>query len=355
MSRGKTVPGFSLNSFVAPKEDWYKTLTFQDSIDMAKEKMVSTAENFVALGYYLKHIRDKELYKEKGYKDIWECASKELYLIQPTASRYINVCEKFSIDGDSPYLDVKYKDYGKSQLLEILSINDQNLIEQITPDMTVKQIQRLKKSNKAKKNDDQPKQPIENQPTDVYGTLPGQMQVVIDGTFRELRVDKEDEIESTDNTTESDTSVETNDIDVPEVKVPTDDDIIWLYNYRIKEYDDDRAMLKEQLIEKFGRSNAGGCCDGGMYDFSRKGVRINGSDYITYSELVKRINMLIPKEEKVTELSGKTVALKGGYDLNLINRLIEKYKRSAEEEDSEKDCILDALELLKEKLLTIDG
>ena len=84
-------------------------------------------------------------------------------------------------------------------------------------------------------------------------------------------------------------------------RIPTDDEIIWLYNYRIKDYDDDRAMLKEQLIEKFGRSNAGGCCDGGMYDFSRKGVRINGSDYITYSELVKRINMLIPKEEKVTE------------------------------------------------------
>lgn len=84
-------------------------------------------------------------------------------------------------------------------------------------------------------------------------------------------------------------------------KIPTDDEIIWLYNYRIKEYDDDRDMLKEQLIEKFGRSNAGGCCDGGMYDFSRKGVRINGSDYITYSELVKRINMLIPKDAKVTE------------------------------------------------------
>lgn len=84
-------------------------------------------------------------------------------------------------------------------------------------------------------------------------------------------------------------------------KIPTDDEIIWLYNCVIKKYDTDRNMLKEELIEKFGHSNAGGCRDGGMYDFSHKGVRINGSDYITYSELVKRINMLIPEEEKVTE------------------------------------------------------
>lgn len=130
MSGGKTVTSFSLNSFVMPKEDWYKTLTFQDSIDMAKEKMVSTAENFVALGYYLKHIRDNKLYKEKGYDNIWECANNELELTQSTASRYINICEKFSTDGNSPYLDARYKEYGKSQLQELLAINDRKLIEQ---------------------------------------------------------------------------------------------------------------------------------------------------------------------------------------------------------------------------------
>ena len=82
MGAGKTVPGFSLNSFVAPKEDWYKNLNLQDSIDMAKEKMVAAAENFVAVGYYLKHIRDGELYKSKGYENIWECARQELNLTQ---------------------------------------------------------------------------------------------------------------------------------------------------------------------------------------------------------------------------------------------------------------------------------
>lgn len=292
MSRGKTVPGFSLNSFVAPKEDWYKTLTFQDSIDMAKEKMVSTAENFVALGYSLKHIRDKELYKDKGYNNIWECANSELGLTQSTASRYINICEKFSTDGDSPYLDTKYKEYGKSQLQELLAINDQKLLEQITPDMSVKQIQKLKKSNKVKKDDEQPIQPTEKQiPEDTYEALPGQMQVVVDGTFRELSVDKEAAIESVNNTTESDTSEETNDIDVPGDKISTNSDI------------------------------------------------------------------------KVTETMSKTVVAEGGYDMELICKLIKKYKGYAEDAKKEGvwnlfhewNCLLDALELLKEKLLTIDG
>ncbi len=192
MGVGKIVPGFSLNSFVAPKEDWYKNLNLQDSIDMAKEKMVAAAENFVAVGYYLKHIRDGELYKNKGYENIWECARQELNLTQSTASRYISICEKFSSDGDSPYLGEKYKEYGKSQLQELLTINDQKLIEQVTPDMSVKQIQKLKRENKAGKDEHvQIEQIKEHTSEERYDALPGQMQVVLDGTFREL----EDEAE----------------------------------------------------------------------------------------------------------------------------------------------------------------
>lgn len=201
MGAGKTVPGFSLNSFVAPKEDWYKNLNLQDSIDMAKEKMVAAAENFVAVGYYLKHIRDGGLYKNKGYKDIWECARQELNLTQSTASRYISICEKFSSDGDSPYLGEKYKEYGKSQLQELLTISDQKLIEQVTPDMSVKQIQKLKRENKAGKDEHVQIEQIKEQTSEErYAALPRQMQVVVDGTFREL----EDEAEQQESESVSD-------------------------------------------------------------------------------------------------------------------------------------------------------
>lgn len=202
MSKGKATPSFSLNSFVAPaKEDWYKHLTFEEAIDRAKEKMLATAENFVAMGYYLKHIWDEGLYVSKGYHNIWDCAEAELHLSQATASRYINICKKFSKDGDSPFLDDRYKEFGKSQLQELLSINDAKLIEQIKPDMSVKQIQKLKKDNAdAKKIGQQVSEenPKENsKELEAYCALSGQMEVTIDGTYREFDVgEAEDDEES---------------------------------------------------------------------------------------------------------------------------------------------------------------
>lgn len=181
--KAKVVPVFSLNAFTAPREDRYKTLSLQESLDMAKEKMIATAEDFVALGYYLKHIRDEELYKERGYKNIWECAGSELCLTQSTASRYISVCEKFSRDGDSPFLDMRYKGFGKSQLLEMLTITDRGLMEQVTPDMPVRRIQELKKSMRAEGPGIQPEVPARHE---AEGIFPSQADVVVDGTFREI-------------------------------------------------------------------------------------------------------------------------------------------------------------------------
>lgn len=193
MSKGKAAPSFSLNSFVAPaKEDWYKHLTFEEAIDRAKEKMVATAENFVAMGYYLKHIWDGGLYVNKGYHNIWDCAEAELHLSQATASRYINICKKFSKDGDSPFLDDRYKEFGKSQLQELLSINDARLIEQIKPDMSVKQIQKLKKdkadAEKAEQQVSGENAKENSKELEAYRVLSGQMEVAIDGTYREFNV-----------------------------------------------------------------------------------------------------------------------------------------------------------------------
>lgn len=282
MGAGKTVPGFSLNSFVAPKEDWYKNLNLQDSIDMAKEKMVAAAENFVAVGYYLKHIRDGELYKSKGYENIWECARQELNLTQSTASRYISICEKFSSDGDSPYLGEKYKEYGKSQLQELLTISDQKLIEQVTPDMSVKQIQKLKRENKAGKDEHVQIVQIKEQTSgERYAALPGQMRVVVDGTFRELEEE-------------------------PELKEP-------------------EAITDTERLPS---------TDNNAVD-------------------------LLDVQEEPLVISDNADKLSGGYSISLIDKLILQYegyqKDSVKEQRLEMvykyNCLLDALRLLKHKML----
>lgn len=169
----KKMSGFSLNTFAAPTGDWYKNVGYEDAKSIIKEKMISSAENYVAIGYYLKHIWEKQQYKEAGYSSIWECAKMEFGYSQGRASRYIDICEKYSVDGDSPYLDERFKAFNKSQLQELLSVKDEKLIEQVSPDMSVKEIRAIKNAAASEKND----------------LLHGQM--TIEGEFREFVVNND--------------------------------------------------------------------------------------------------------------------------------------------------------------------
>lgn len=155
----KTLPGFSLNSFIAPSAqagDWYKNIDYQDAKHIIKEKMVSSVENFIAIGYHLKHIDETEQYKEDGYANIWECAKNEFGFSQAKASRCINICRAYSVDGDSPYIDERFKNYNTSQLQEMLPFkDDEHLMGQITPDMSSREIRKVKNAEgteKAKEN-----------------------------------------------------------------------------------------------------------------------------------------------------------------------------------------------------------
>lgn len=104
-------------------------------------------KSFVKIGWYLKHIRDNELYKENGYNSVWECAADQLGYCQSTASRFISICEKFSKNHNSPELDTKYAGFDKSQMIEMLPM-EQEQLDKVTPDMTVKQIRDIKAEGK---------------------------------------------------------------------------------------------------------------------------------------------------------------------------------------------------------------
>lgn len=122
-------------------------LGYKDSLDIIKDESFRIQKSFIKIGWYLKHIRDNELYKEEGYANICECAADQLGYSQSTVSRLINICEKFSKNHNSPEIDVKYQGFDKSQMIEMLSIEPE-LLERITPDMTVKQIRDMKLENK---------------------------------------------------------------------------------------------------------------------------------------------------------------------------------------------------------------
>lgn len=120
-----------------------KEMGYRDSLDIIKDESVKIQKSFVKIGWYLKHIRDNELYTEDGYTNVYECAADQLGYSQSTVSRFINICEKFSKDRNSPELDEKYAGFDKSQMIEMLPMEEEHL-EKVSPEMTVKQIREIK-------------------------------------------------------------------------------------------------------------------------------------------------------------------------------------------------------------------
>lgn len=146
----------------APATPWYHNVNIEDAETFIKANLQSAVRSVIAVGYYLKCIRDGELYQKEGFRDIWEYARDRFGFSMSTTSRYMARNDRFSKDGNSPILDAKYREFNKSQLQEMLALSDDQL-EQVTPDMTVRQIRELKRP-----------------PREIpYYEIPGQMEMVL--------------------------------------------------------------------------------------------------------------------------------------------------------------------------------
>lgn len=130
---------------------------YQDSVEIIKDESFKIQKSFVKIGWYLKHIRDNQLYVEDGYANIYECAADQFGYSQSSVSRFINICEKFSKNQNSPELDTRYAGFDKSQMIEMLPLNPDEL-EKVTPDMTVSQIREIKADRKAKSSESHPEE-----------------------------------------------------------------------------------------------------------------------------------------------------------------------------------------------------
>ncbi len=159
------VASLSKVHLMAPKEVGY-----QDSLDIIRDELQRTRRSFVKIGWYLKHIKDEEMFKTDGYADIFELAMDKFNISQPTANRFMNICKEFSVDHDSPELDEKFVDYSVSQLFEMLPMDEEKR-EQITPDMTVRQIREMKEDTRKKNEEQDEEQDEEN------NEIPGQTSI----------------------------------------------------------------------------------------------------------------------------------------------------------------------------------
>lgn len=139
---------------------WYENMTYQEAKDILREKLDYMKKNFIAAGYYMKYIRDNELFREDGYESIWEFAEDNYGIKKSTASRWMAMNDKFSQDGNSPILAEEFRGFEKSQLQEMLYLDDKQ-IEAVTPDMTVKEIRKVRKPEEPKKEGQKLKKPEE--------------------------------------------------------------------------------------------------------------------------------------------------------------------------------------------------
>lgn len=122
--------------------EWYRDVSLEDAEVFIRSNLQSAVRSVIATGFYLKHIRDNELYLEAGYKNVNEYAMDRFGLSASATSRYITRNTRFSRGGNSPLIDDRFKDFSKSPLQEMLGMSDEQL-EQVTPDMTVREIRSM--------------------------------------------------------------------------------------------------------------------------------------------------------------------------------------------------------------------
>lgn len=119
-------------------------MNYDSAKNIIRRDLESMSRKFITIGYYLKMIRDNEMYRQDGFRDIWEFAQDTYGISKSTCSRWMAMNDKFSQDGNSPYLKEEYRDFGKSQLQEMLYLTDEQM-QQARPDMTAKEIREIRK------------------------------------------------------------------------------------------------------------------------------------------------------------------------------------------------------------------
>lgn len=118
-------------------------LNYQEIKNNIRTRFQNMQTDYVAIGYYLRQVLNNELYLEDGYKNIHEFAQAEFGMKKANVNHCIRINMKFSVGGDSPELDDKYHGFSKSQLQELLYIPEDRR-DEVTPDMTVREIRELK-------------------------------------------------------------------------------------------------------------------------------------------------------------------------------------------------------------------
>lgn len=111
--------------------------------DIIKSELENITDGFISVGYHLKKTRDDQLYAQKGYASIYEYAKDAFGISRFTASRFMEINDKYSMGGNSPQIDDRWRGYGSSKLTEMLGLPEE-IQEAIPVEATVREIRDAK-------------------------------------------------------------------------------------------------------------------------------------------------------------------------------------------------------------------
>ncbi len=155
-------------------------LTFQEARILVDKSIRDVKDGFVATGYYLWIIREERLWEEDGYNSFQKFLHCQYQKDKSWASRCIGLYEQFGKQiefGQLPVLAAPYRDYSVSQLIEMVSMTEEQR-EQVTPEMKVREIRELKPKREKKEAASEGKVPEEAAGGEPEEQLPGQMELI---------------------------------------------------------------------------------------------------------------------------------------------------------------------------------
>lgn len=126
-----------------------KELRAVDSLEEAtriiRNELENITEGFIAVGYYLKKVRDDGMYSQEGYASLFEYAKETFGISRFTAARFMEINDKYSIGGYSPQIEDRWRGYGSSKLTEMLGLPEE-IAEEVPKEATVADIREAKKT-----------------------------------------------------------------------------------------------------------------------------------------------------------------------------------------------------------------
>lgn len=118
-------------------------------ISAVKKELKSIQSSFYKIGSHLFWLNSNQAYKAYGCKNIIEFAENEFGLKKTTVYDFLSIIERFgeisSEDESVINISDKFKDYSPTKLIQMKSLTDEEIDNNITPAMTVKEIKAKRK------------------------------------------------------------------------------------------------------------------------------------------------------------------------------------------------------------------